>query len=180
MEIAKNTVVGLVYELLDADDKVLEKTESPFEYLHGGYRGIFPLVEKALAGKQVGDSCRIRLEPDDAFGEYDAELVHLEPRNKFPENIAVGMQFTGTGAESGTTMIYTVTDIADDKVVVDGNHPLAGQTLQFACTVNAVRAASAEEVAHGHVHGAHGHENENEHGHEHEHEHGDGGHRHHR
>jgi FKBP-type peptidyl-prolyl cis-trans isomerase SlyD len=171
MEIAKNTVVGLVYELLDADGKVLEKTESPFEYLHGGYRGIFPLVEKELAGKQAGDACRVRLEPDDAFGEYDAELVHLEPRNKFPENIAVGMQFTGTGAESGTTMIYTVTDIADDKVVVDGNHPLAGQTLQFSCTVNAVRAATAEEVAHGHVHGPHGHG--------HGHSHGDGDHHHH-
>jgi FKBP-type peptidyl-prolyl cis-trans isomerase SlyD len=169
MEIAKNTVVGLVYELLDADGKVLEKTEAPFEYLHGGYHGIFPLVEKALAGKRVGDSCRVRLEPDDAFGEYDAELVHLEPRNKFPENIAPGMQFTGTGVESGTTMVYTVTDVAEDKVVVDGNHPLAGQTLQFSCTVNAVRSATAEEVAHGHAHGPHGHE----------HGHGDDGHHHH-
>jgi FKBP-type peptidyl-prolyl cis-trans isomerase SlyD len=161
VQIGKDTVVGLIYELLDADGKVLEKTDSLFEYLHGGYRGIFPLVEKALAGKQVGDSCRVRLEPDDAFGEYEAELVHLEPRNKFPESITVGMQFEGRGVESGTTLIYTVTDVAEDKVVVDGNHPLAGQTLQFACTVNAVRAATPEEVAHGHVHahhGAHGHE----------------------
>jgi FKBP-type peptidyl-prolyl cis-trans isomerase SlyD len=169
VQIGKDTVVGLTYELLDTDGKVIEKTEEPFEYLHGGYRGIFPLVEKELAGKKTGDRCRVKLEPDDAFGEYDAELVHMEPRSKFPEKLKVGMQFTGQGAESGNTLVYTVTEIADGKVVVDGNHPLAGKTLQFACTVNAVRAATPEEVAHGHVHGAHGH------GHEHD----DGGHHHH-
>jgi FKBP-type peptidyl-prolyl cis-trans isomerase SlyD len=158
MQIAKDTVVGLIYELLDAEGQVLEKADAPFEYLHGDYHGIFPLVEQALSGKQVGDSCRVRLEPDDAFGEYDADLVHVEARSKFPEQLSVGMQFTGTGVESGTTLIYTVTDIAEDKVVVDGNHPLAGQTLQFACTVNAVRPATPEEVAHGHVHGDHGHD----------------------
>jgi len=157
VQVGKDTVVGLIYELLDSDGKVIEKTDAPFEYLHGGYRGIFPVVENALAGKDIGDSCRVRLEPDDAFGEYDAKLVHLEPRNKFPEKVAVGMQFEGRGVESGTTLIYTVTNVAEDKVVVDGNHPLAGQTLHFACTVNAVRAATPEEVTHGHVHGAHAH-----------------------
>ena len=84
-------------------------------------------MEQALAGKAAGETCRVRLEPDDAFGDYDAQLVHLEPRNKFPDNIAVGMQFEGRGVESGTTLVYTVTNIAEDKVVVDGNHPLAGQ-----------------------------------------------------
>lgn len=157
MEVGKNTVVGLTYELSDTDGKRIEKTEGPFEYLHGGYQGIFPLVEKALAGKGVGDTCRVRLEPDDAFGEYDAQLVHLEPRSKFPEGVAVGMRFEGRGVESGTTLIYTVTDVADDKVVVDANHPLAGQTLHFTCTVTAVRVATAEEIAHGHAHGEHGH-----------------------
>jgi len=150
-------VVGLTYEITDSDGKLIEKTKAPFEYLHGGYQGIFLMVEKALAGKSVGDSCRVRLEPDDAFGEHDVELVHLEPRGKFPGNIAVGMQFEGRGVESGATLIYTVTGVAEDKVVVDGNHPHAGQTLHFACTVTAVRAATAEEVTHGHVHGAHGH-----------------------
>lgn len=157
MQVGKNTVVGLTYELTDTDGKVIEKTDGPIEYLHGGYDGIFPLVEQALAGKTVGDSCRVRLEPDDAFGEYDAELMHFEPRNKFPANVAVGMRFEGRGVKSGTTLVYTVTDVAEDKVVVDGNHPLAGQTLQFACTVTAVRAATAEELEHGHVHGEHGH-----------------------
>ena len=157
MEVAKNTVVSLNYELSDTDGKLIEKTEAPIEYLHGGYDGIFPLVEKALAGKSAGETCRVRLEPDDAFGEYDAGLVHLEPRNKFPDSIAVGMQFEGRGTESGSTLIYTVTNIADDKVVVDGNHPLAGKALDFICTVAAVRAATKEELTHGHVHGPHGH-----------------------
>ena len=157
MQVAKNTVVSLNYELTDTDGKVIEKTEAPIEYLHGGYDGIFPLVEKALAGKSAGETCRVRLEPDDAFGEYNAGLVHLEPRSKFPDNIAVGMQFEGKGTESGTSLIYTVTNIADGKVVVDGNHPLAGKALDFVCTVAAVRAATKEELTHGHVHGPHGH-----------------------
>ena len=158
MQIAKNTVVSLTYELFDTDGKLIEKTDGPIDYLHGGYQGIFPLVEQALAGKAAGEICRVRLEADDAFGDYDAQLVHLEPRNKFPDTIAVGMQFEGRGVESGTSLVYTVTNIAEDKVVVDGNHPLAGKTLDFAGTVTLVRAASAEELAHGHVHGAHGHE----------------------
>ena len=157
MQVEKNTVVSLNYELSDAQGQLIEKTDAPIEYLHGGYDGIFPLVEKALSGKQAGESCRVRLEPDDAFGEYDATLVHLEPRNKFPENVKVGMQFEGKGVESGTTLVYTVTDVAEDKVVVDGNHPLAGKALDFNCTVAGVRAATQEEMSHGHVHGPHGH-----------------------
>jgi FKBP-type peptidyl-prolyl cis-trans isomerase SlyD len=157
VQIVKDTVVSLTYELVDTDGKMIEKTGEPIEYLHGGYDGIFPLVEKALAGKTAGESCQVRLEPDDAFGDYDAELVHLEPRSKFPDNIKVGMQFEGRGSESGASLIYTVTDIADDKVVVDGNHPLAGKTLSFSCKVTGVRAATQEELSHGHVHGAHGH-----------------------
>jgi len=157
VQVGKNTVVSLTYELLDTDGKTIEKVDAPIDYLHGGYDGIFPTVERALAGKAAGEQCRVRLEPDDAFGEYDAGLVHLEPRNKFPETLKVGMQFEGRGSESGASLIYTVTEIADDKVVVDGNHPLAGKTLEFSCTVTAVRAATKEELEHGHVHGAGGH-----------------------
>jgi FKBP-type peptidyl-prolyl cis-trans isomerase SlyD len=157
MEIAKDTVVALEYELYDTDGELIEKTDEPVEYLHGGYGGMFPAVEKALEGKQVGETCRVRLAPDDGFGDYDADLVHVEPREKFPEDIEVGMQFEGEGEESRESLVYTVTDIADGKVVVDGNHPLAGQTLQFECTVKGIRAASAEELSHGHVHGEHGH-----------------------
>lgn len=157
MQIAKDTVVALDYELFDVDGNLIEKTEAPIEYLHGGYDGIFPVVEQALDGKNVGDTCRVRLEPDDAFGEYDAELVHVEPIDKFPGKVNVGMQFEGPSGASAETLVYTVTDIADEKVVVDGNHPLAGQTLDFACTVAAVRAATDEELQHGHAHGAHSH-----------------------
>ena len=157
MQIARDRVVALDYELLDVDGSLIEKTERPIEYLHGGYHGIFPLVEKALDGKGVGDRCKVRLNPEDAFGEYDAELVQIEPRDKFPESIAVGMQFECQAEESRETRVYTVTDIAADKVVVDANHRLAGRALDFSCVVAGVRAATAEEMSHGHVHGPDGH-----------------------
>lgn len=153
MQVTKDTVVTLSYELLDSDGQLIESSETPVEYLHGGYDGIFRRVEEALSGKDVGERCQIRLEPEDAFGDYDEELVRMEPRDKFPGNLEVGMRFEGRGEDSGTTLIYTITDIADDKVVVDGNHPLAGQTLHFACIVTGVRAATEEELEHGHVHG---------------------------
>jgi FKBP-type peptidyl-prolyl cis-trans isomerase SlyD len=157
MQIAKNTVVSLKYQLFGSDGEMIEQTEEPVDYLHGGYGNMFPAVEKALEGKDVGETCRVRLTPDDGFGDYDADLVHVEPRDKFPENVKVGMQFEGAGDESGEKMVYTVTEIAEGKVVVDGNHPLAGQTLHFECTITDVRAASDEEMSHGHVHGEHGH-----------------------
>ena len=157
MNISRNSVVSLTYELFDADGKSIEKADAPMEYLHG-HAGIFPLVEKALEGKAVGDTCRVRLAPGDAFGEYDAQLVRMEARDKFPAKVEVGMQFEGQGSQSGHTVIYTVTDIADGKVVVDGNHPMAGMALRFSCTVESVRKASKEELEHGHVHGPHGHE----------------------
>lgn len=157
MQIGKDTVVSLSYELSDTSGKVIEKTKESVTYLHGGYDGIFPLVESALQGKSVGDICMVTLEPDDAFGEYEAEMVRTEPKDLFPENISVGMQFEGAIEGSDDYTIYTVTKIATDKVVVDGNHPLAGQTLVFSGTVTQVRAATREELHHGHVHGPEGH-----------------------
>lgn len=158
MHIARNTIVTLKYSVKDSDGNMVDPGNAPLVYLHGGYGGIFDRIEEELQGKAAGDSLEVRLEPDDAFGEYDAELVTVEPRKLFPENIEVGMQFERgdeDGADEG--MLFTITDIADDKVVVDGNHPLAGTTLLFSCTVTEVRAASADEVAHGHAHGEHGH-----------------------
>lgn len=157
MNVAHNTVVSLSYELYDADGKLIEKAQDPLVYLHGGYSGIFPLVEKALEGKAVGETCQVRLTPADAFGEYDAELVRVEARDQFPAEVDVGMQFQGQSGKEGEVIVYTVTDIAEGKVVVDGNHPLAGQTLNFECTIADVRVATQEELTHGHVHGAHGH-----------------------
>lgn len=157
MQIGKNMVVALNYELFDVDGNLIEKTDTPITYLHGGYDGIFLPVEQALDGQGVGDARRVRLEPEDAFGEYDAELVQVEPRSKFPSNLAVGMQFEGRTDRSADVLLYTVTDVADDQVVVDGNHPLAGRTLEFSCVVADVRTATAEEIQHGHAHGEHGH-----------------------
>jgi FKBP-type peptidyl-prolyl cis-trans isomerase SlyD len=96
--------------------------------------------------------------PADAFGEYDDTLVQIEPRDKFPKELEVGMRFEGGADDGDGTVVYTVTDIAEGKVVVDGNHPLAGMALRFQCTVESVRAATEEELEHGHVHGAHGHD----------------------
>ncbi|QNM98016.1 FKBP-type peptidyl-prolyl cis-trans isomerase [Chitinimonas koreensis] len=159
MEIVKNTVVSLQYKMYDSEGELLDQTEAdePMVYLHGGYDGIFPVVEEALHGKKTGDSVDVTMEPDDAFGEYDAELVRIEPRDVFPEEIEVGMMFEADDPESGDVMLFTITEIEDGKVVVDGNHPLAGKRIRFAATIDEVRPASAEELEHGHVHGEHGH-----------------------
>lgn len=159
MRIAKDTVVSLQYVLTDATGALLEKTEQPVTYLHGGYDGIFPLVEERLQGKDVGERCVVDMEPDDAFGEYDHDLVRVEPRSLFPQNVKVGMQFEGgaEGADDEDYMLYTVVEVNDNEVTVDGNHPLAGRALKFDCTVTDVRKATSEEIAHGHVHGEGGH-----------------------
>ena len=157
MQVTKDTVVSLHYELLDSKGELIEKTDAPIEYLHGGYDGIFALVEQALQGKSVGESCDVYLQPTDAFGEYDETLVRIEPLDRFPAKIEVGMRFEGTAESSGEALVYTVTDIAEGKAVIDGNHPLAGMALRFLCTVESIRAATTEETEHGHAHGAHGH-----------------------
>lgn len=156
MSIQKNSVVQLHYEMFNADNQLIDKTQEPMTYLHGGYDGIFPLVEEALHGKSVGDVVDIVMQPEDAFGEPDPELVRIEPLNAFPVEVEIGMMFEADTPD-GDTVIFRVTDIADGKVVVDGNHPLAGMKIRFKATVNAVRDATTEEIAHGHVHGPHSH-----------------------
>src|SRR5260221_10687193 len=159
MNIFSNTVVTLSYKLFSTTGELIEESAQPITYLHGGHHGICPKIEAALAQKQVGDTCSVTLEPDDACGEYDAELVRVEPQDRFPAEVKVGMQFEGYAGQGNDDddddeqRVYTVTDVADGKVVVDGNHPLAGQRLRFDCTVLEVRPASSEEMAHGHVHG---------------------------
>ena len=160
MKIAKNTVVTVRYKLSDAQGNLIEESSEPMVYLHGGYENTLPKIEEALDGKEAGFEILLHVEPEDAFGEYDANLVKVEPRNRLPTPLEVGMQFEGMpdgGEEGEESLIFTVTDIADDKVVLDGNHPLAGMALRFNLNVVEVRAASDEEVAHQHVHGAHGH-----------------------
>ena len=157
MAIVKNSVVSLHYEMYDVNNQLLDKTEEPIVYLHGGYDGIFPLVEEALHGKDVGDTVDVVLSPDDAFGEQEPDLVRIEDVGVFPVEVEVGMMFEADDPETGEVIIYRVTDVVDGKAVVDGNHPLAGMKIRFKATVESVRDASDEEIAHGHVHGQHGH-----------------------
>ena len=159
MKIAKDTVVSLSYELIDlSGGEVLEKSGDPISYVHGGYDGIFPTVEEVLQGKNVGDKISVKMEPDDAFGEYEHDLVRVESRDLFPKDIEVGMQLEGgaEGDDDEDYMLFTIIEVTDKEVTVDGNHPLAGKTLNFNATVTDVRAATKDELDHGHVHGAGG------------------------
>jgi FKBP-type peptidyl-prolyl cis-trans isomerase SlyD len=151
------TVVTLRYEIRDSGGQLLDEPDAMVAYLHGGYGGIFPKVEAALQGRGPGHEVALTLEPEDAFGDYDPELLRVEPREAFPEVLQVGMRFEGVpGDEPAEDLrVYTVTDIADEKVVVDGNHPLAGERVWFRCVVDEVRAATPDELRHGHAHGEH-------------------------
>ncbi|MGV0963385.1 MAG: FKBP-type peptidyl-prolyl cis-trans isomerase [Polynucleobacter sp.] len=162
MKIEKNTVVSLRYKLTDAQNNIIEEPDSPMVYLHGGYEGTFPKIETLLDGQDVGYEASIQLEPSEAFGEYDPELLKIEPRARFPEPLEVGMQFEGVpDAEDESDsadvddepLIYTVTDVADSQVVLDGNHPLAGMALRFWVQVEDIRAATDEEIENRHPEG---------------------------
>ncbi len=166
MKIGKNSVVTLKYRLTDAQGEFIEETDEPIEYLHGGYDGIFPRVEEALDGQEAGFKADLHLEPQDAFGDYDADRVRVEARAKFPEPLEVGMRFEGVPEDDDEeSEILTITDLTTDTVVLDANHPLAGTALRFAVEVLEVRAASDEEIEHGHAHGAHDHHHHPEDGH---------------
>ena len=165
MKIEKNTIVSLRYKLTDAQNNVIEEPDAPMVYLHGGYEGTFPKIESMLDGQDIGYEATIQLEPNEAFGEYDPELLKIEPRTRFPEPLEVGMQFEGvpdsdadeesedisaSADDADETddepLIYTVTDVADNQVVLDGNHPLAGMALRFWVQVEDVRAATDDEI----------------------------------
>ena len=161
MKVAKNTVVTVRYTLSDAQNSVIEEGKEPMVYLHGGYENTLPKIEEALDEQEKGFSTEIQVEPEDAFGEYDPELIKIEERDQLPSPLEVGMQFEGmpeSADEADHALIFTVTDVADDKVVLDGNHPLAGIALRFKLEIMDVRAATAEEIEHQHVHGPHGHQ----------------------
>ena len=149
MRVAKNTIVSLEVELSDIWGKLIQRPEEPLQYLHGGYGNIFPAVEAALEGKNVKDRVEVRLEPEEAFGDYDENLLRVEPRSRFPEVLEVGMRFEGTAGGDDADLIFTVTDIAEDKVVLDANHALAGIAIKLSCTVAGVRPATGVEIQNG-------------------------------
>jgi FKBP-type peptidyl-prolyl cis-trans isomerase SlyD len=156
MKIAKDTVVTITFRATDAQGKLLEDGKEPRAYLHGGYNNTLPGIEKALEGQEKGFAATLVLPPEDAFGVRDESLVTSIAKKDFPPGVKVGGQLQGVD-EKGREQVFTVMKIKGDTVLLDGNHPLAGQVLRFALKVVDVQAASAEEVAHGHAHGAHGH-----------------------
>jgi FKBP-type peptidyl-prolyl cis-trans isomerase SlyD len=156
MKIEKDTAVTLRYKVADTQGKLLEESQEPMVYLHGGYGNTFPKIEEALQGREPGYQTTLELQPQDAFGERDERLVQTIPKTQFPPGVKVGGQLEGRG-EDGHAQVFTVMKIKGDQVLLDGNHPMAGKALRFNLTVTDVRAASEEEIAHGHVHGEHGH-----------------------
>ena len=158
MQVAKNAVVSIDYTLTGPDGKVIDTStgREPLAYIHGG-GNLIPGLERALDGKTAGENVNVSIAPVDAYGERNPAAVHSVPKSAFqgvPE-IKVGMQFKSQG-EHGE-QIVTVTKVEADTVTVDANHPLAGVTLNFDVTIRGIRAATPEELDHGHVHGAGGH-----------------------
>lgn len=159
MLIAVNKAVSIDYTLTNDAGEVIDSSAgaAPMVYLHGAGNIIVGL-EKALEGKRAGDELNVVVEPQDAYGEFSAELIAVLGREMFEgvDELEVGMQFHASGPD-GSMQIVTIRDLDGDEVTVDGNHPLAGQRLTFQVKVIDVRDAHAEELAHGHVHGEGGH-----------------------
>jgi FKBP-type peptidyl-prolyl cis-trans isomerase SlyD len=156
MKIDKDTVVTLRLKVAEADGKLIEESREPMVYLHGGYQNTLPKIEAALEGREPGYEVTLQLKPEDAFGARDESLVRTIPKKEFPPGVKVGGQLEGH-TDDGQPHVFHVTKIKGDKVLLDGNHPLAGRELRFVLKVTGVRAATQEEIAHGHVHGEHGH-----------------------
>ena len=156
MKIEKNTAVTLRFKVADAQGKLVEENKEPMVYLHGGYGNTLPKIEEALDGQEAGYQTTLALQPEDAFGLRDEDLVRTIPRSQFPPGVKVGGQLEGQGSD-GRKQVFNVAKIKGDTVILDANHPLAGKALRFTLKVTDVRLASDEEIAHQHVHGEHGH-----------------------
>ncbi len=159
MQIEPNSVVTLHYTLKDNDGNIIDQSDDgSFLYLHGAMN-IIPGLEDALIGKTAGDELSVSVAPEEGYGVKDPERIQEVPKEMFEGNddIQVGVQFHAQSPD-GAAVVVTVTEIKEDVVIVDGNHALAGVDLNFDVKVIEVRAASEEEVTHGHVHGPHGHD----------------------
>lgn len=154
MNITPQCVVGLTWTLKDTLGDTLDVLDEPVEFLVGG-QDLFAPIEEALQGHEVGDVVSLQLEPEQAFGEFDDQLLFLEQRSLFPAEIEEGMTFDGAGLPVGVSegipkdALYTVAEIYPDQLVLDGNHPLAGIALRLLLTVRSVREATEEEIGKG-------------------------------
>lgn len=146
MKIADGSLVTLDVTMYDAQGNLLEKSDAPMVYLHG-YEDIFPRIEEALEGAEPGARRELQLEPEDAFGDYDPELVMLAPVADLGEGVEVGMRVEATGPNGEDRCLFTITEIAEGKAVLDANHPLAGMAVRFVVVVKDVREATEEEIA---------------------------------
>jgi FKBP-type peptidyl-prolyl cis-trans isomerase SlyD len=184
--IKEGTVVDLSYSLKNSEGEILDEASArdPFVYLHGSHQ-IVPGLETALLGLKVGDKKQVIVPPSDGYGVHDPKLKMTVSKAQFPKGIKIeeGMQFQAQ-TEDGQGVVFTVESIEGEKIHVDGNHPLADQTLHFDVEVLKIRDATEEEITHGHAHGPDGHHHhEHDHDHEHdcgdhEHDHDHGGHDH--
>lgn len=154
MKITPQCVVALTWTLKDTLGEVLDELEEPVEFLLGG-DDLLAKIEQALQGHEPADQLALHLEPENAFGDYDENLVFLEPRNIFPAELEEGMTFDGAALPAGANQeiphehIFTVTEIYPEHVVLDGNHPLAGIALRLAVKVESVRNATEQEIGKG-------------------------------
>lgn len=155
MLISNPCVVSLTWRLEDAQGQLIDELEAPVEFYFGGH-DLFAKVEEALEGLAMGDDLQLHLEPEHAFGEYNADLVFFEDRKLFPDGVQPGMQFDGppdgaTTPDLPKDAIYTVTEVYDHHVVLDGNHPLAGIAIRLDIKVHGVRLATEDETEQGSV-----------------------------
>jgi FKBP-type peptidyl-prolyl cis-trans isomerase SlyD len=152
MEITPQCVVALTWTLKDTLGEVLDELAEPVEFLVGG-DDLLARIEEALQGHAAGERIDLHLEPEEAFGDYDEQLVFLEPRGLFPAELEEGMTFEGLPAgahpQAPKELLYTVTEIYPEHVVLDGNHPLAGIALRIHLKVESVREATEEEIGRG-------------------------------
>ncbi len=155
MEVTEKCVVSINFTLQNDKGELLDSSSegTPLVYLHGA-DGIIPALEQGLAGKAVGDAFSVTIAPDDGFGQREDGLIVDVPRGNFPadQELSPGMQFQAEDPNSGDARLLTITVVGDDSITVDANHPLAGMTLCFEGTVHEVRAATQEELEHGHPH----------------------------
>ena len=158
MQIADRTVASFHYTLTNAAGEVIDASPAgePMAYLHGA-SNIVPGLEQAMTGRSAGDRFDVVVAPELGYGVRHSQLVQVVPRAAFQgvDTIEPGMQFQAQGGQG--PMVVMVTAVDAENVTVDGNHPLAGVALHFAIEVADVRAATSEELEHGHVHGAGGH-----------------------